>query len=168
MILLLLFFVAPCLRDDGAKFGVDKRVDVQYVLNEMNVRQHPYPVKRQAFRLYAERFPVAEISRRIKVPVHTLYGWVEREGWSLLRDEVTLNLRDELAKMLRDAATTLTGAIRTASKILSQVESQLDRCDGSEVPQIDSQRSDLAPKDLAVLAGALKDASEVLLRVFSK
>ena len=113
--------------------------------------------------------------------------WSSRERWFNYRDAAALNL-DEVAKdLISDTLKTLNTAVRVSSKLLSRIETQLDesmsprpletnpsgdvakaQSDIVTQEQSNSVTKPLSSKDLATLATALKDSSEVLLRVFDK
>lgn len=142
------------------------------------VREWPLPIKRRCFELFLQRYTTAEIERRTGVPRTTQFRWSGEEKWGEYRANIRLDLDAVAKELLHDTLKTLNTAVRTASKLLSRIEAQLDETtpprpletnpSGSELCDVAKQQSNLSPSDLATLASSLKDTSDVLLRVFDK
>ena len=119
------------------------------------VRSHPYSVRRKACRLYAERYPLTEVSKILKIPVTTLYNWSRDNDFKSLRDEVELDLRGDLQSMRNTVVTALNRTLRVYEKLAARIEEHLDK-------------GELIPEELAVLALAFERNSNVLLRLLGK
>lgn len=142
-------------------------------------RQWPKKIKDKCFDMFVQGYTAPEIEKVTGVPANTLYAWsgdnVHRNcgNWQSIRREAVTDYRARVVNMLQSASATLCQSITVASKILNRIECQLDSSMPSSgletTPSEAKPLSNLVPPvALADLAKALRDSSDVLLRIFDK
>lgn len=117
--------------------------------------------------MYFLKYPIKEISKKTGVPVCTITGWAYRERWNEIRDSTVTDIHAEAQSVIESALHGTCNALRVASRVLQRVEATLDASETSDAREGPKNASDEA-QALSALASAVKDAADVLLRVFGK
>ena len=119
-------------------------------------RSWPMKVKQKCFDLYCQRMPAPEISEVMGVPRCTINDWSCREKWSQYRHDVVTSYVKRAEMIGQASIVTALNSLTASSKVLSKVHTCLD----SETP--------LKPAEIASIASALTDSTELLCRLLGK
>ncbi len=116
----------------------------------------PKRVKDRCFDLYCAGLTAPEIRDKTGVAPDTLYGWIGRHSWRQCRSALETDYKAR-GEMLGTASIAgVISGLTASSKVLGRVHHALD----SETP--------LSPEELAKIAGAISDSSELLCRLLGK
>lgn len=116
----------------------------------------PEPVKKRCFDAYMQHLTVPEITAKTKVPVDTVRNWIRDHQWKLVRDRSVTNWEERALATSAVSIFGLSKAAKTACLLLEEVQACLDKGETLTAAQV------------ALLAKALNDTSEPLLRMFGK
>ena len=116
----------------------------------------PDTIKHKAFDMYMQRHSAEDVERKLGVPAATYYRWSWENNWREIRARKVTDYQARADAIGQASILTALTNLTASSKVVKQAIACLD----SGTP--------LSPSELASIALAISDSSELLCRLLGK